>query len=153
MNSKEIANGILRAVGIIVLVVLGLYTLYLLQSIIIYLIVSLVLTLMGKPLIQFFYKRLKIKSKTLCVILTMTIFILLALSVFSLFIPLLISQGKNLSGLNIDLLKTNIDNLIQQTLSKVGLQKEDYSFGVQEMLNFIDIPNFLNSFISFITLL
>ena len=151
MNSKEIANGILRAVGIIVLVVLGLYTLYLLQSIIIYLIVSLVLTLMGKPLIQFFYKRLKIKSKTLCVILTMTIFILLALSVFSLFIPLLVSQGKNLSGLNIDLLKTNIDNLIQQTLSKVGLQKEDYSFGVQEMLNFIDIPNFLNSFISFIS--
>ena len=63
-------------------------------------------------------------------------FILLALSVFSLFIPLLISQGKNLSGLNIDLLKTNIDNLIQQTLTKVGLQKEDYSFGVQEMLNF-----------------
>ena len=151
VTSKEIANGILRAVGIIVLVVLGLYTLYLLQSIIIYLIVSLVLTLMGKPLIQFFYKRLKIKSKTLCVILTMTIFILLALSVFSLFIPLLVSQGKNLSGLNIDLLKTNIDNLIQQTLSKVGLQKEDYSFGVQEMLNFIDIPNFLNSFISFIS--
>ena len=44
MNSKEIANGILRAVGIIALVVLGLYTLYLLQSIIIYLSVSLVLT-------------------------------------------------------------------------------------------------------------
>ena len=64
MNSKEIANGILRAVGIIVLVALGLYTLYLLQSIIIYLIVSLVLTLMGKPLIQFFYKKLKIKNKS-----------------------------------------------------------------------------------------
>ena len=45
MTSKEIANGILRAVAIIVLVVLGLYTLYLLQSIIVYLIVSLVLTL------------------------------------------------------------------------------------------------------------
>ena len=62
MNSKEISNGILRAVGIIVLVVLGLYTLYLLKSIIIYLIVSLVLTLMGKPLIQFFHKRLKVKA-------------------------------------------------------------------------------------------
>ena len=31
MNSKEIAKGILRAVGIIVLVVLGLYTLHLLK--------------------------------------------------------------------------------------------------------------------------
>jgi len=149
--SKEIANGILRAVAIIVLVVLGLYTLYLLQSIIIYLIVSLVLTLMGKPLIQFFHKRLRIKSRSLCVILTMTIFILLALSVFSLFIPLLVSQGKNLSGLNIDLLKNNLDDLIQQTLSKIGLNPEEYSFGVQEILNFIDIPNFLNSFISFIS--
>ena len=151
MTSKEIANGILRAVAIIVLVVLGLYTLYLLQSIIIYLIVSLVLTLMGKPLIQFFHKRLRIKSRSLCVILTMTIFILLALSVFSLFIPLLVSQGKNLSGLNIDLLKNNLDDLIQQTLSKIGLNPEEYSFGVQEILNFIDIPNVLNSFISFIS--
>jgi membrane protein len=151
VTSKEIANGILRAVAIIVLVVLGLYTLYLLQSIIVYLIVSLVLTLMGKPLIQFFHKRLRIKSRSLCVILTMTIFILLALSVFSLFIPLLVSQGKNLSGLNIDLLKNNLDDLIQQTLSKIGLNPEEYSFGVQEILNFIDIPNFLNSFISFIS--
>ena len=151
MTSKKIANGILRAVAIIVLVVLGLYTLYLLQSIIVYLIVSLVLTLMGKPLIQFFHKRLRIKSRSLCVILTMTIFILLALSVFSLFIPLLVSQGKNLSGLNIDLLKNNLDDLIQQTLSKIGLNPEEYSFGVQEILNFIDIPNFLNSFISFIS--
>ena len=151
MTSKEIANGILRAVAIIVLVVLGLYTLYLLQSIIVYLIVSLVLTLMGKPLIQFFHKRLRIKSRSLCVILTMTIFILLALSVFSLFIPLLVSQGKNLSGLNIDLLKNNLDDLIQQTFSKIGLNPEEYSFGVQEILNFIDIPNFLNSFISFIS--
>ena len=151
VTSKEIANGILRAVAIIVLVVLGLYTLYLLQSIIIYLIVSLVLTLMGKPLIQFFHKRLRIKSRSLCVILTMTIFILLALSVFSLFIPLLVSQGKNLSGLNIDLLKNNLDDLIQQTFSKIGLNPDEYSFGVQEILNFIDIPNFLNSFISFIS--
>ena len=151
VTSKEIANGILRAVAIIVLVVLGLYTLYLLQSIIVYLIVSLVLTLMGKPLIQFFHKRLRIKSRSLCVILTMTIFILLALSVFSLFIPLLVSQGKNLSGLNIDLLKNNLDDLIQQTFSKIGLNPDEYSFGVQEILNFIDIPNFLNSFISFIS--
>ena len=151
VTSKEIANGILRAVVIIVLVVLGLYTLYLLQSIIVYLIVSLVLTLMGKPLIQFFHKRLRIKSRSLCVILTMTIFILLALSVFSLFIPLLVSQGKNLSGLNIDLLKNNLDDLIQQTFSKIGLNPDEYSFGVQEILNFIDIPNFLNSFISFIS--
>ena len=151
MTSKEIANGILRAVAIIVLVVVGLYTLYLLQSVIVYLIVSLVLTLMGKPLIQFFHRRLRIKSRTFCAILTITIFILLALSVFSLFIPLLVSQGKNLSGLNIDLLKNNLDDLIQQTFSKIGLNPDEYSFGVQEILNFIDIPNFLNSFISFIS--
>ena len=125
MNSKEIANGILRAVAIIVLVVVGLYTLYLLQSVIVYLIVSLVLTLMGKPLIQFFHRRLRIKSRTFCAILTITIFILLALSVFSLFIPLLVSQGKNLSGLNIDLLKNNLDDLIQQTFSKIGLNPEE----------------------------
>lgn len=150
MNSKIIANGILRAVGIMVLAVLLLYALYMIKSIIIYLILALVLTLMGKPIIYLLRKRLKIRNKTLCVTITIFLFILLSLSVFSLFVPLLISQGRNLSGLDIELLRTNLDNLIAQTFDNLGIDQENHKLSVSEMLNFIDIPNFLNSFISFI---
>ncbi|ATA75390.1 MULTISPECIES: AI-2E family transporter [Capnocytophaga] len=152
MNSKMIANGILRAVGIMVLVVLSLYALSLLKSILIYIVLALIITLLGKPFVFFFHRRLKIRSKSVCVILTMTIFIILSLGVFSLFIPLLISQGKNLSGLNIDLLRTNLDNLLLHFFKLTGVSKdeEETLLSVSDALNFIDIPNLINSFISFI---
>ncbi len=150
MNSKTIANGILRAVGIMVLTVLLLYSLYLIRSIIVYIVLALVITLIGKPLVFLFTKKLKIKSKTVSVLLTMSLFILLALGTFSLFVPLLVSQGKNLSGLNIESLRTNLDGLISQALDSLGISQQNYKMSVAEALNFIDIPNFLNSFLSFI---
>lgn len=151
MNSKTIANGILRAVGTMVLIVLLLYGLYLLKSILVYIVLALIITLMGKPLVYFFQRKLKIKSKSVCVILTMSLFIIVSLGVFSLFIPLLISQGKNLSGLNIDLLRTNLDDLLSRAFATLGMDKtESPVMSVSEALNFIDIPNLINSFISFI---
>ena len=63
MNSKIIANGILRAVGIMVLAVLLLYALYMIKSIIIYLILALVLTLMASLLFTFSEKGLRLGIK------------------------------------------------------------------------------------------
>lgn len=148
MDSKTISRGIVRAVATIVLTALLLYTLYLLRSTLIYLAVSIVVTLIGKPLIHFFYKRLKIKNLTICIILTMVILVIIGLGIFSLFIPLLISQGKNLSGLDINLLRSNLDGLISQTLNTIGV--ESSAFSVSELLNFINIGDLINSFISFI---
>lgn len=151
MDSKTISNGILRAITTIVLTLLLLYTLYLLRSIIIYLVVSVVLTLIGKPIIHFFNKKLKIKNLSVCIILTMGLLLIFSLGIFSLLIPLLISQGKNLSNLDINLLRTNLDSLITQVLDVIGLDNDEYYLmSISELLNFIDIPNFLNSFISFI---
>lgn len=148
MDSKTISNGIIRAFVSIVLAALLLYTLYLLRATLIYLVVSVVVTLIGKPLIQFFYKRLKINNLTVCIILTMSILVIIGLGVFSLFIPLLISQGKNLSGLDINLLRNNLDGLISQTFDKIGIENSMVS--VSELLNFINIGDLINSFISFI---
>ena len=122
MDSKIISKGILRAVLTIVLTALLLYTLYLLSSVIIYLVVSIILTLIGKPLITFFNKRLKIKNLSICIILTMAILIIFSLGVFSLLIPLLISQGKNLSNLDINLLRTNLDGLMANIFDILGLK-------------------------------
>lgn len=61
VTSKIIANGILRAIGFLVLAAVSLYVLYLIQSILIYLVVALILTLIGNPILDFFKKRLKFK--------------------------------------------------------------------------------------------
>lgn len=149
ITSKIIANGILRAIGFIILAVVSLYFLYLIQSIIIYLIVALILTLIGNPILDFFKNRLKFKH-TLATIATLLIFILFIAGFILMFIPLISSQGHNLS-----LLKTaEIENNITQLLNQASAFLESYHIDSSEMIresnlttkiNFNFIPNFLNT--------
>ena len=148
ITSKIIANGILRAIGYLVLAAVSLYFLYLIQSILIYLVVSLILTLIGNPILDFFKKRLKFKH-TLATIATLFIFISFIAGFVMMFIPLISSQGQNLS-----LLKTaEIEKDITQLLNQVSVFLESHHIDSEQMLNeanltskinFDFIPNFLN---------
>jgi predicted PurR-regulated permease PerM len=148
ITSKIIANGILRAIGVLVLAAVSLYFLYLIQSILIYLVVALILTLIGNPILDFFNKRLKFKH-TLATIATLFIFILFFTGFVMMFIPLISSQGENLS-----LLKTaEIEKDITQLVNQVSVFLESHQIDSEKMLNeakltskinFNFIPNFLN---------
>lgn len=148
ITSKTIANGILRAIGFLVLAAISIYFLYLIQSILIYLVVSLILTLIGSPILDFFRNRLKFKH-TLATIATLFIFILFIAGFILMFIPLISSQGENLS-----LLKTaEIEKNITELLNQLSVFLESYHIDSNEMLkeakltskiNFDFIPNFLN---------
>ena len=59
MDSKTIANGILRSIAILTGVVLLLYFLYLIQTVLIYLLITGVVSLNRRPIVQFKKKRLK----------------------------------------------------------------------------------------------
>src|SRR3970040_2892791 len=145
---KIIANRVLRAIGFLVLAAVSLYFLYLIQSILIYLVVALILTLIGNPILDFFKKRLKFKH-TLATIATLFIFILIIAGFVLMFIPLISSQGQNLS-----LLKTDeIEKSITQLLNESSAFLESYNIDSTKMmkeanltskLNFDFIPNFLN---------
>jgi predicted PurR-regulated permease PerM len=148
ISSKIIANGILRAVGFLVLAAISLYFLYLIQSVLIYLVVALILTLIGNPILDFFKKRLKFKH-TLATITTLFIFILFITGFVMMFIPLISSQGENLSLLKTAEIEKNITRLLNQTSAFL----ESYHIDSAEMLNeanltskinFNFIPNFLN---------
>jgi predicted PurR-regulated permease PerM len=148
ITSKTIANGILRALGFLVLVAISIYFLYLIQSVLIYLVVALILTLIGNPILEFFKKRLKFKH-TLATIATLFIFILIIATFVLMFIPLISSQGENLS-----LLKTaEIENKITQLTNQTSAFLESHNIDSEQMLkeanisskiNFDFIPNFLN---------
>ncbi len=151
MTSKTIANGILRAIGFLVLIAIALYFLYLIQSVLIYLLVSLILTLIGNPILDFFKNKLKFKH-TLATIATLLIFVLFIAGFILMVIPLISSQGQNLS-----LLKTaEIEKSIAELTVKVTTFLESHNIDSEQMLkesnltskiNFNFIPNFLNAII------
>ncbi|WP_299229269.1 AI-2E family transporter [uncultured Psychroserpens sp.] len=151
MNSKTIANGILRAVAIILGIALILVFLYKIQSVIVYIAVAAVISLIGRPIVLFLRRKLKFNN-TLAVIVTMILFISLIFGLISMFIPLIVEQGRNLSLLNIEELQTNAQNLYSEIITYFDLNKIDVeqSFKESDFLSKLDysiIPNFLNSFI------
>lgn len=152
MNSKIITNGILRALGITIGVLLVLFFLYKIQSVIIYITIAAVISLIGRPIVLFLRNKLKFNN-TVAVILTMLLLLALLFGLIRLFIPLIVEQGHNLSLLNIEELQVNIEGLYREIISYFELQNIDFeqSINKSNLLGKIDytiIPNFLNSIIS-----
>lgn len=149
ITSKIIANGILKAIAVIVLICLVLFFLYQVQSVLIYILVSLILTLIGNPILSFFKKKLKFKH-TLAAITTLLLYALIFLGFMLLFIPLIISQGQNLSLLNTTKIETNSIELVNQISTFLESHNIDSAKMLKEVnlsskINFTIIPNFLNS--------
>ena len=113
LTSKIIANGILRAIGVLVGIAAILFLLYKIQAVIVYITIAVVLSLIARPLVHFLQKKLKFPN-ILAVITTMFVFILVILGLISLFIPLILEQGRNISILNTDELHNNIKQLLHQ---------------------------------------
>ncbi len=150
MNSKTLANGILRAIAIIIGVVLLLYFLYKIQSVLIYIIIAAVVSLMARPIIIFLRRKLKFPN-TLAVVVSMALFLGLLFGLISMFVPLIIKQGQNLSLLDINQLEANIKHLLTQAndyFSARNINILEQLKNVDVFSNFKAIPNLLNSVIS-----
>ncbi len=149
MTSNTITNGILKAIAIIIGILVLLYFLYSVQSIIIYLAIAAVISLIGSPIIRFLKSKLKFPN-TLAVITTMFLFLGILSGLISMFIPLIIKQGENLSLLNIDQLQSNIQNLLNQINDYFLARDIDILNELKHadlFKNVKAIPNLLNSVI------
>lgn len=149
MKSNTITTGILKAIAIIVGILLLVYFLYKVQSILIYIAISAVISLIGSPIIRFLKARLKFPN-TLAVFTTMVLFLGVLASLISLFIPLIIKQGENLSLLNIEQLQYTIAHLINQINDYFLAQNIDILNELKNadlFKNITAIPNLLNSVI------
>ena len=147
MNSKTIANGILRAIGIILGILLFGYFLYMIQSVIVYIIIAGILSLIARPIILLLRKKLKFPN-TIAVIFTMILMLSFLAGLFVMFIPLVAEQSKSLSLLEVDKLQENVQQIFNQTtayFSSKGIdilgELKDVDFASQ----FKAIPNLLNS--------
>ena len=152
MNSKTLANGILRALGIVLATILVLFFIFKIQSVIVYIAVAAVISLIGRPIILFLRKRLKL-SNTLAVVVTMVLLLSFLVGLVGLFIPLIVEQGHNLALLNIEQLQINIEDLYDQIITYFQFNNIDVEQSIKDSnllskLDFAIIPNFLNSFVS-----
>lgn len=148
LQSKTIANGILRAIGTLTLLSLFLYFLYLIQSVIIYLIVALILTLIGHPILKFLRNRLKFNN-TWATITTLLLFASVLFGFIMMFVPLIMDQSQSLSLLN----TKEIEKDVMQLISQINIFLENHNIDSERLLkesnitskiNFNFIPNFLN---------
>lgn len=148
MNSKEITRGIVWAVFQIAAISLTIWLLYQLKTLLIYLVIAAVVSLIGRPINKFLIQKIKLRP-----ILATTISILVLLgiliSLFSLFVPLLIQQGENLALLDVDLLKANIDTLVEEISLYFQLDNSFWQqqFAVDNLfqnVNFGLLPELLN---------
>ena len=148
MNAKEISSGIVRAVlqltGICILVWLLLQV----KTLLIYMLIAGNVSLIGRPINQLLTKRLKLKN-ILASSITIVFLMWILVSIFSLFVPLLVQQGENLSLLEVNELKGNIETLIQEIGTYFNLDNSFWQqqFSVDNLfqnVNFGLLPELLN---------
>ena len=152
MKSKIIANGILRALGILLAIALVIFFLYKIQSVIVYVAVAAVISLIGRPIVIFFKRKLKFNT-TVAVVITMVLLIGLLVGLVGLFIPLVVEQGKNLALLDINQLQNNVQNLYNEVVlyfefNNIDVQQSIKDSGLLSKIDFALIPDYLNKVVS-----
>ncbi|MBC5842539.1 AI-2E family transporter [Flavobacterium sp. F-380] len=157
VTSKIISNGILRALLVITCCALILLFFYKIQSVLIYLVISLILTLIGNPILDFLKKRLKF-NHTAATVTTLLLFVFIIFGFIMMFVPLILSQGENLSLLNTKSIEKDITQLTDQiTLFLDGHQLDSAQIlkeaDITSKINFNFIPNFLNTILNTVSIL
>ena len=149
MNSNFVIKSILKTIGILLGVFLLLFFLYKIQSVLVYIAIASVIALVGRPLNLFLKRKFKFPN-ALAVVTTMGLFLFIFIGLISLFVPLIIKQGENLSLLDLEQLQDTVQDLIAQSnaffLSHgIDMLDEIKHYDIFENINVI--PNFLNEIV------
>lgn len=153
MNAKIISSGILRAIAILTGIVVLCYFLFKIQSVIAYILISVVISLIGRPLVIFLRRRLKFNNN-LAVITTMLVMISMIVGLISMFIPLVMEQGRNLSLLDYDKLLASMEGVYLEVSEYLNISRSEVEASLEETIKnsdllskfgFSAIPTLLNN--------
>lgn len=155
MTSKEISNGIVKAVLTLAIILLLLFLVYKISTVIVYVLISIVITLIGNPIVEFLKRRLKFKN-ILAVLTTILFFISLIVGFVMLFVPLIIEQSNSLSLLDTNSLKNDFNTLLLQANTYFNEHNIDIlslfeKSNISSKINFNFLPDILNSILSIIS--
>jgi len=149
MNPKIISSGILRAIGSILGIFLLFYFLYEIRSILLYIAIAAVVALIGRPMVYFFQKRLKIPNQ-LSVVFTLLLIFSVLTGILALFIPVINQQSENFARLDIEEVKSNLNALNIQIRDYLRLEQVDLfeSLNIPALIedyDFKSVPLFMSS--------
>jgi len=131
MKAKTITLGILRALGIIVAILLFCLFVYKIQSVIVYIAIAAVISLIGRPIVWFLKKRLKIPIK-LAVIIVLLMVTAIFIGIIALFVPIIVQQSENLGQIDFDAFKTDLNELNIQVREYLGVEQIDIIQGLRQ---------------------
>tara|TARA_B100001057_G_scaffold469115_1_gene529099 strand:- start:571 stop:1659 length:1089 start_codon:yes stop_codon:yes gene_type:complete len=148
MDYKNISNGIVQAILKLGFISFGIFLIFKLKTLVMYLIVAAIISLIGRPIVLFLKNKLKF-NKLLASSVSLMILVGILLGVISLFIPLVIQQGENLSLLNLNQLEENLKTLINEISIFFNLDANDIKQYASpdnfiNIANLEAIPDFLN---------
>lgn len=118
--SKAITLGILRALAILVGIIFLVWLLYEIQSLILYIGLALVLSLIGRPVVLFFRRKLKF-GNTFASVVTLLLILATFSLLLSIFVPIIIEQGKHISQIDFDQVKRDLNELNIQASDYLGV--------------------------------
>ena len=137
MDSKHISQGIINALFKIGLITSVIFLLIELKILLIYIVVAAIITLIGRPIVLFLKKKLKLSNLLAA---SFSLFILgsIIFGIISLFIPLIIQQSENLSLLNINELEFKLEKLINEI-------SIFFNFDPTNIKNYSSLKNFIST--------
>lgn len=119
-TAKAITYGILKALAILVGVCILFWFLYQIKALLLYIGLALVLALIGRPVVLFLRRRLKM-GNTFASVVTLLLIIGTFSLVLSIFIPILIEQGKYISKIDFEQVKRDLNELNIQASDYLGV--------------------------------
>ncbi len=151
-SSKAISLGILKAIAVLAGVVLLFWFLFEIRAVILFIAIALVISLIGRPIVIFLRRKMRMNN-----VLSALVTLLLILGSFSLllsiFIPVLIEQGKHISQIDFEQVKQDLNELNIQASDYLGVDHFQLVEAIKrtsyvQNFNIEIIPSFFDIFFS-----
>tara|TARA_X000000950_G_scaffold74611_3_gene93128 strand:+ start:3276 stop:4364 length:1089 start_codon:yes stop_codon:yes gene_type:complete len=154
VETNNLSNNIVKATLKLSLIALGIFIFLKLKILLVYLLLAAVIALIGRPIVIFLKTKLKF-GNLLATSITLLLLVSTILGVVSLFIPLVIQQGENLSLLNLNALEENLNQLLKEISGYFKLEESNFkdSASLKSLFNVENleaIPEFLNYLLSLV---
>ncbi len=144
-----------RNIAIGLSLILGGYILWYFSEIVAYVLIAWVVSMLGQPLMRFLHTRARIGKRhippSVSALLVLTLFILIIVSLISIFVPLVVTQANNLSELDYNAFTNGLKQPIAQLTSwghRFGLikPKEDIVMALQHSFSAWFSPSLISDF-------
>ncbi|MEZ4883050.1 MAG: AI-2E family transporter, partial [Flavobacteriaceae bacterium] len=119
-TANAIAIGILKALAVLAGIFILIWFLFDIQALILYIGLALVLSLIGRPVVLFLRHRLRL-GNTLASVVTLLIIMGTFGLLLSIFVPIIVEQGKHISQIDFEQVKRDLNELNVQASDYLGV--------------------------------